>query len=207
LPAEVQDWYSRAARHFEQTYLGSTEPWCQSGHFGSLESWERLRRPIAACVDRPGRFLDIGCANGYLLECLLSWTRERGIAVEAWGLDLSSRLVALARERLPGHEVRLDSGNSLEWAPPVRFDYVRTGLHYAPPGYESRHLRRLQSRFLAPGGRLLVVEYRGQEHQAGPLRVDQRLRDLGFPVEAVRVATGDDGLEGARVAVVPAAPA
>jgi SAM-dependent methyltransferase len=204
VPAEIEDWYARAAAGFERSYLNASDPWSQSGHFGSAEDWERLRRPLADCVDRDGHFLDIGCANGYLLECLIGWTAERGIALEPWGLDISRPLVELARLRLPLYRDRLFVGSSLAFEPPRRFDYVRTGLHYAPPSWERKHLQRLRERFLGPGGRLLVVEYRSAESPA-ELDVDRRLVDRGFPVSAVRTAEDGQGRESVRVAVVPAA--
>jgi hypothetical protein len=38
-----------------------------------------------------------GCANGYLMESLERWGRRRGMAISVFGLDISPRLVALAR--------------------------------------------------------------------------------------------------------------
>ena len=201
IPAEVEDWYARGATHFEETYLPQQDPWRQSGHFGSEADWEALRRPIADCIERPGHFLDIGCANGYLLECLLRWTAERGLAIEPWGLEISTRLVELARQRLPDARGRLFAGNSLSFVPPRSFDYVRTGLHYAPAPYVRRHLQRLRERFLAPEGRLLVVEYRGGDSPA-ELTVDRKLAQLGFPVSEVRSARDSQGAEGVRIAVI-----
>jgi SAM-dependent methyltransferase len=203
LPAEVEDWYTRAATGFERTYLAERDPWRQSGHFGPEADWDLLRRPIADCMESSGHFLDIGCANGYLLECLQRWTAERGIALEPWGLDISPRLVELARQRLPALSERLFAGNSLSFVPPRLFDVVRTGLHYAPRAYERRHLQRLRDRFLAPGGRVLVVEYRGAESPP-QLTVERRLADLGFAVQEVRAAMDSSGQEGVRIAVVAA---
>ncbi len=48
--------------------------------------------------------LDIGCANGYLLESLVKWTSDRGLAVTPYGIESSEKLIAVARERLPQYK-------------------------------------------------------------------------------------------------------
>jgi hypothetical protein len=68
-------WFEERKTLLETAYLTGTQPWQQSGvglhtpH--NAYDWEVLRRPIADCLATSGTFLDIGCANGYLLECLL----------------------------------------------------------------------------------------------------------------------------------------
>src|SRR4051812_23220737 len=95
-----RSWLESIRESLEEEYLSGKEPWEQSGFFGSYERWLRLRRSIAECVDGPGSFLDIGCANGFLLECIDGWCRERGIALELFGIDVLPSLIALAQERL-----------------------------------------------------------------------------------------------------------
>lgn len=68
---ELARWFEQNKKVLETAYLAGTLPWQQSG-FGlhtprSELDWEALRRPIAACIESAGTFLDIGCANGYLL--------------------------------------------------------------------------------------------------------------------------------------------
>lgn len=203
LPPELNDWFERARAHFERAYLAHPEPWERSGHFGSHENWERLRRPIAEAIEHDGALLDIGCANGYLLECLMAWSAERNHAIEPWGVDLSARLIELARERLPAHAARLFVANAFDWAPPRRFDWVRTGIGYVPPAFEKRYLDRLLDLFVAPGGALLVVGYRSADDTGEALDVDRRVVGLGH--RPARVVTGIDagGREGVRIAVVP----
>ncbi len=130
----LEAWFEKIKRGVEEGYLSQPEPWRQSGFSGPEERWERLRRPIADCVDRSGTFLDIACANGYLLECLLKWIGERGLAIEPYGLDFSEKLVEMAKSRLSEHASNLFVGNALTWEPPKRFDFVRTELGYVPEG-------------------------------------------------------------------------
>jgi SAM-dependent methyltransferase len=201
-PSEFQSWFEHVRSVLETAYLAATEPWRQSGFSGPLERWAACRRPIADCVDFSGAFLDIGCANGFLLECLVEWVSARDLQAEPFGLDLSGRLIELARERLPRHQSNLFVGNSMTWVPPRRFDYIRTELCYVPPELEWSYVRRLRDELLLPGGRLLVTEYRSQRDFATTPWVDERLREAGFTVHSTHSGIWE-GKELTRVAVVP----
>ncbi len=126
---------------------------------GPYERWEVLRRPIAECIHKSGSFLDIGCANGFLLECLLKWTDERGLQIDPYGLDISEKLLSLAKARLPEYTDQLYLGNAFTWKPPQRFDFVRTELVYVPDELEREFIGRLMENFIKPGGRLLIASY------------------------------------------------
>lgn len=99
---ELQGWFNEVRSRLERSYLAAETPWEQSGLSGSFEDWTRLRIPICECVEASGRFLDIGCANGFLLECLLDWTIRKEVAIEPYGLDYSRELVELARTETEG---------------------------------------------------------------------------------------------------------
>jgi SAM-dependent methyltransferase len=189
---DLKLWFEGNKALLENAYVAAHEPWQQSGlalkRGGSAEEWEAKRRVIADCVNRPGSFLDIGCANGYLLECLLRWVGERRIEIEPYGLDLSEKLATLARQRLPEYAQNIFVENGWDWVPPRRFDYVRTELVNVPDHLQSAYVARILDLFLAPGGRLLAAEYRGREHAEAELTIDKHLSDLGFMVEEVKVA-------------------
>ena len=68
---ELKEWFARLQEMLEPSYLAAAEPWKQSGFSGPFERWVACRRPIAKCMTAPGAFLDIGCANGYLLDIQL----------------------------------------------------------------------------------------------------------------------------------------
>jgi SAM-dependent methyltransferase len=152
------------------------------------------KKTITTCIESPGTFLDIGCANGYLLESLLCWTRERGIQVTPYGLDFSEKIIALARARLPRYATHLFVGNAWDWEPPMPFNYANTTLDYVPHELHEAFVNRLLDRYLHTGGHLLVAEYLGKS--VNPLRlevtVDQHLVKLGFAVESVRSASIDE---------------
>jgi hypothetical protein len=39
-------------------------------------------------VNRDGTFLDVGCANGHLMECSVTWLAEPGVSIEPYGLEI-----------------------------------------------------------------------------------------------------------------------
>jgi SAM-dependent methyltransferase len=211
---DFDGWFEANRILLETAYLKGREPWQQSGvglhHDYPYERWEALRRPIADCVDRSGSFLDIGCANGYLLECVLRWTAERGVSIDPFGLDISDKLADLARERLPAYADHVFTGNAWNWIPPRRFDYVRTELDYVPDELHAPFVRRILDLFLHPGGWLLAAEYRGRSVSSsgdirqtpeGPLTIDRHLERLGFAVDSIAIGSWE-GEEMVRIAVV-----
>jgi SAM-dependent methyltransferase len=166
---------------YEEAYLVTGDVPKGSGCNSGPGGWEMGRRPIADAVHRGGSFLDIGCANGLLMESIVGWARH---PLEPYGLDFAPKLVELARVRLPQWADRIFLGNVLEWEAPRRFDFVRTELVYAPPDRERELVERLLS-WLEPGGRLIVCGYGDQ--------VRARVRALRFEPELElewRSATG-----------------
>ena len=207
-PHDLLEWFHNVRRVLETAYLAHWEPWRQSGMSGPEDRWISLRKPVADCIDRPGSFLDIGCANGYLLECCLKWTAERGISIVPYGLDLSPRLVELARKRLPQFADHFYVGNAFEWIPPRRFDFVRTELVYVPAECERQYIEFILRQHLSPGGRLLIANYvedhPNPEKGSGPgshatKRILERLRELGF--ETTRHKDGYDQVKGRKVRI------
>jgi trans-aconitate methyltransferase len=153
-------------------YLAAETPWEQSGKSGTAEDWEYARSHVAHAVDRDGAFLDVGCASGYLMECLPRWTPFR---VEPYGLDLSPELADLARRRLPRWADRIFTGNALTWEPPRRFEYVRTGLEYVP----AHRRRELVERLLGFCDRVIVGVFNEHESER---TIEDLLRSWGYRI-------------------------
>jgi SAM-dependent methyltransferase len=152
-------WFEELRGRLEDKYLAGTNPRAQSGFSRDAADWAKYRGNVAACIDRSGTFLDVGCANGHLMESVREWAAGRGHAVEPYGLDMSEKLAELARARLPTWRERIFVGNALHWEPPRRFDFVRTELVYVPPPRRRGYAERLLARFVEPGGRLIVCSY------------------------------------------------
>jgi hypothetical protein len=94
-------WTRDTVRLLEEHYLRAPTPEGQSGKGGDAALWELSRRLVVRPVDHDGTFLDLGCANGLLMESVHRWGAEDGRRLDPYGLDASERLVALARRRLP----------------------------------------------------------------------------------------------------------
>jgi SAM-dependent methyltransferase len=150
------DWHRAMAELIVPAYLAGENPRAQSGHSGDAARWEEARRLLLDAVATDGSFLDVGCANGHLLECLRRWSAEDGVALDPWGVEISGELADLARERLPAWREQIFVGNALDWRPPRRFDFVRTNVDYVPSQRRREFVRRLLVDVVEPGGRLIV---------------------------------------------------
>jgi hypothetical protein len=173
-------------------YLSSADPRRQSGKTGNEIDWRWSRELVLDAVpSNPCALLDVGCANGYLLESLVRWGSERGLAIEPHGLEVSWRLAALARQRLPAWAERIWTGDVRDWEPPRRFDLVIAGLDCAPPGAGRELVDRIVERLLEPGGRLVI---RPDRVVTGVPDVPTALRELGIEpggvLEAIHPETG-----------------
>lgn len=195
------DYYDEILATLEPSYLAAEDPRAQSGFRGDAARWERARRVVVTPMDQDGTFLDVGCANGLLMESVHAWAGERGRRIEPYGLDLSGRLAELARRRCPHWHDRIFVGNALFWSPPHRFDYVRTELVYVAPEARPAYVERIVREWLTPGGRLIVCGYgssRSGRPRADP--VGDLLRAAGFVVAGEAEAADTNGVVFTRIA-------
>jgi SAM-dependent methyltransferase len=184
------EWFAGMAAIFDEAYVGAKNPRAQSGFGGNEERWEIGRRPIASMIDAPGAFFDIGCANGYLLECLVRWADHE---IEPYGLDIAPAVVALARRRLPEWRERFFVGNALTWEPPARFDFVRTELLYVPEQLQRRLVDRLLEHVVQPQGRLIICGYGSPRSDLAVHPVRRLVGDHGFEPEAEVTVDAPEG--------------
>ena len=188
-------WQRRVSVALATAYLAEDDPRWQSGFDGDADLWREARAFILDAVPSGGSFLDVGCANGYLIECIPAWAAERGLELSLHGLELSADLAEEARRRLPAMSDRIYTGNVSDWTPPRRFTYVRSGLEYVPSGREPALVARLLRDVVEPGGRLI----------AGPIAEDQVQATLGaFTAAGVRspqVVSATDRVGKTRYAV------
>lgn len=167
-------WQRRVSDALAGAYLdagvGGDDPRWASGFDGDAALWREARELVLDAVPanaRPGAsLLDVGCATGHLMGCLAAWGRERGVELTPYGLELSPALADAARNRLPAWADRIYTGNVSDWVPPHRFDYVRSGLEYVPPGAGPALVARLLRDVVAPGGRLIVGPVSGTDVDA-----------------------------------------
>lgn len=179
-------YYADNVRVLEPAYLRGTTPQAGSGFGGDAARWRARRGMIVDCLHRPGTFLDIGCANGLLMESVREWAAERGLAIEPYGVDLAPGLVDLARRRLPRWADRIEVGNAIDYAPGRRFTFVHVLLD-AVPRRRRADLVRHALTLVEPGGRLLVSHYLGGTTDR---TAEEHVRDLGFLVAGTAEANG-----------------
>jgi SAM-dependent methyltransferase len=178
-PDLPRDVYFAALREaIQRSYLSEpSNAYRQSGRSSGAARWEQTRRCIADAVHASGAFLDVGCANGLLLQSLLGWLGERGLAIAPHGIDFVPELIALARRRLPRGEFAV--ANAYYWEPTQHYDFVRTNVEYVPRADRVELVRR-QLRAVAPGGRLILCHYRNSGDE--PVDVAALLRAAGLAV-------------------------
>jgi 2-polyprenyl-3-methyl-5-hydroxy-6-metoxy-1,4-benzoquinol methylase len=169
-------------RLLDAAYLRAETPEGGSGFGGTADDWRLARSVLCDAIERDGSFLDVGCANGRLMETIVEWCAERGMEVEPYGVDISEGLAARARERLPQWADRIWVGNALAWTPPagIRFDVVHTLLEVVPDTRHGDLVAHLLDVAVSPGGRLLLSWYNPSddpEHTAAA-----RIRALGYEV-------------------------
>ena len=197
---DIQNWFDSMRRDFKRWYLASDDPWRQSGWGSTPERWRLAREVILSAVERSGTFLDIGCANGLLLECLIAWTGERDIVIEPHGIDLVPELIDLARKRLPAYASNFAAANAFTWIPTRRYDYVHLLLECAPPTRHREFLHRILDSAIARGGRLIVSNYGSRSKNESPIDVAGYLSGLGFVVAGGAAASEHDGFVLTRTA-------
>lgn len=98
-------------------------------------------------------FLDLRCATGELLNMI----SRRNESAALYGLDISEKMVALAREKLGGRaEIRVGNAMEIPWDD-NRFDVVicSKAFHYPRPLDILAEIRRV----LSHCGRLVLADY------------------------------------------------
>jgi SAM-dependent methyltransferase len=199
LPAE----FLHHLAELETRYLSGRDPLRQSGFSGGLRRWRAERSPILDAMPVSGELLDVGCANGYLLECLVEWAAARALTLVPFGVDISAPLIALAQERLPQSREHFFVANALGWLPPRRFHYVYAVCDCVPLAQFGAFVGHLLSHVVAPQGRLIIGAYGSRRRHEKPLRVEELLARLGHAVVGCSAAGQP---ETARFAWIDAPP-
>ncbi len=177
---ELPESFLKHVKSLEESYLSESDPIRQSGFGGGPHRWRQERKSILKAVVEDGDILDIGCANGHLLECLMKWAGEDGITLTPFGLDISERLVELARKRLPRYASHFFVGNAWNWLPPRRFKYVYSVYDCVPRDYLEEYTHRLLQRVVSWDGRLILGAYGSRSRGIDPFDLKGSLESRGF---------------------------
>lgn len=168
-------------RRLESAYLESDDPIVQSGFSGGRERWAAERSPLIEAIDRDGDFLDVGCANGLLAADVVNWADERGFSLTPHGIDLGSRLVDLARRRLPEFADNFVTANAWTWQPDRRWAFVYSLLDLSPTELWCDWVNRLLG-WVEPGGRLILGSYGSWSRGIVPVDVTTVMEGCGWAV-------------------------
>lgn len=186
LAAVRADRAAAAGRYFARHAADWDE--LRSLHVGEGEVEAAIARALA---DRPvGRLVDIGTGTGRMIEL---FGRE---AQQAMGIDRSPDMLRVARAKLAeaGLEAELRQGDMYALPLPsgsADTVIIHQVLHYAqqPAAAVSE-----AARLLAPGGRLLIVDF--APHDREELRARDAHARLGFADEAMLKWLEAAGLQG-----------
>ena len=149
-------WHEAMAALVVPAYLRAETAPGGSGSSRDEAGWEYARSLLAEAAAPGWSFLDVGCANGHLMESLATWA-----GVEPYGVEISPELAELARRRLPHWADRIWVGNAADWEPPRRFDVIRTGLDDVPPPRRPAYVEHL----LGHCGRLVIGIFNEEREQ------------------------------------------
>ncbi|MBM3265311.1 MAG: hypothetical protein FJY97_18075 [candidate division Zixibacteria bacterium] len=166
-------------------YLIKDDPRWGSGFDGDAELWRQARELVVDAVARDGTFLDVGCPNGHLMECVAVWAAERGYRLVVYGLEHSTALARTARRRVPAWSDQIFEGDVRFFQSPRRFDYVRTGLEYVPAGQRAWLIERLLRDVVSPDGRLIVGPTSGGDFEEAKAKFET----AGCPDPAISSVT------------------
>ena len=165
-----EGWHAAVAALIVPAYLAAETAEGGSGSSRDPAGWERARSLLAEAVEPGQAFLDVGCANGHLLESMVRWA-----GVEPYGLEISRELAEVARCRLPQWADRIWVGNAIDWKPPHGFDIVRTGIDYVP----IPRRRQLVEHLLSYSERLVIGVF-NEERDARSL--ESEVASWGFTI-------------------------
>lgn len=182
---------------------------------GLLAEQPYLRGSLALFADLVqreggGPVVDVGCGPGYVTSHL------HDLGVDAFGIDLSPSMIAIARRDYPGLRFQVGTMTDLDLttdsvAGMVAFwSVIHIPDHAVPGVFAEFH------RVLRPGGPLLVGFHVGNEvqhttegytgrpvaidtHRRQPSQIARWLRDAGFTIEASLVIRPDEDAPGAVI--------
>lgn len=170
-----EGWHAAMAAIVVPAYRAAETAEGGSGHSGSPDEWEYSRGIVAEAIPASAAtFLDVGCANGLLMESVHRWT-----GLEPYGLEIAPELAELARRRYPQWASRIHLGNAIRWEPPRRFDVVRTSLEYVPPPRRKELVELLLADAVAPHGRLVIGKFNEETDRRS---VESLVRSWGFRI-------------------------
>lgn len=206
----ADDWLSETRASYDADATGYAEK-----VDGLLEASPYLRASLALFADLVrdaggGSVADVGCGPGYVTRHL------HDLGVDAFGIDLSSEMIAIARRDHPDLRFEVGTMTDLDLADHSVAGVIAFWSVIHIPDEVVPTVFAEFGRVLRPGGPLLVGFHVGDEtihtsegytgrpisvdsHRRTPQRVSDWLRDAGFTIDAELLMRPDDDVPGAIV--------
>ena len=128
--------------------------WADSYDFGIVQFWmRRFYRPVFQLVDSgKKRVLDISCGTGEFLHEL----NEKRTEAELYGIDISEKMIEIARKKLPKVRFAVGDVHDLKYKANY-FDYVITteAFHHY---YDQQLALKEMARVAKKGAKVVVVD-------------------------------------------------
>ena len=179
---KLPDEHLESIRILEDAYLSYDDPIQQSGFSGGPERWLAERSPLLDAIVGDGDFLDLGCANGYLLDSVVGWALERGLALKPHGVDLNARLLMDAMRRFPGENHRFWVANVWNWLPPKRFRWIYAIWDLVPVAFLPNLALHLLDHAVTEDGSLIFGAYGSKSDNTPSFDIAKLLRDQGCKI-------------------------
>lgn len=206
----ADDWLSETRASYDADATGYAEK-----VDGLLEASPYLRASLALFADLVrdaggGPVADVGCGPGYVTRHL------HDLGVDAFGIDLSSEMIAIARRDHPDLRFEVGTMTDLDLADHSVAGVIAFWSVIHIPDEVVPTVFAEFGRVLRPGGPVLVGFHVGDEtihtsqgytgrpisvdsHRRTPQRVSDWLRDAGFTIDAELLMRPDDDVPGAIV--------
>jgi len=129
-----------------QSYNKIAEDFSRTRYF----VWEEFKPP-AEYANEGDKILDLGCGNGRFIELF------RGKNIEYVGIDISQKLIEIARQKYPNGNFQIFDGLKIPF-PDNYFDniFCIAVLHHIPGSELRQEFLREARRVLKPSGKLIL---------------------------------------------------
>ncbi len=161
----------------------------------SYEAWETSRKFISEEIDHDGTLMDIGCANGWLLLCLMVWS---GKNLTPYGIDIDKKHISDSKSLFPEYEnnfTLLDLRNFTKISHlslPKKYDYILWSVwenwDFSKSGI--REVEMLKNSKTENGKLLLAFYSEGEKQYEASMQKINFLEKSGFTSQRVVRNTG-----------------
>ena len=166
---------------------------------GGYGRWKQVRQFIVRGIHKDGTFLDVGCANGFLMQCLLHWSSYHLIP---YGVDNREEVIEKAKLLLPEYADHFQciDGDHLEKlgevSMPLQYDFVYRN-YWKRDVDTAEKVHSIVTKLwehVSSDGRLILGVYWGSNHPKGS--EEEKKSHESFLQFIERIKTGAGKVDG-----------